>query len=90
MLFTCDSFGAHYCDEEMFDDKVGDYRDSFKYYFDVILKPFSRFMLKAIEKISPLDIDAVCPGHGPILRTTWKEKVEMSEKYAEEYLEITE
>ncbi len=89
LLFTCDSFGAHYCDEEMFDDSVGDYSDAFKYYFDVILKPFSRFMLKAIEKISPLDINAICPGHGPILRTTWKDKVEISKKYAEEYLELT-
>jgi flavorubredoxin len=89
ILFTCDSFGAHYCDEEMFDDKVADYNDAFKYYFDVILKPFSRFMLKAIEKIQTLDIDVVCPGHGPILRSGWKEKVELSEKYAREYLDIT-
>lgn len=89
LLFTCDSFGAHYCDEEMFDDMVVDYSDSFKYYFDVILRPFSRFMLKAIEKISPLEIDAICPGHGPILRSTWKEKVGLSKKYAEEYLDIT-
>ncbi|MEE4115272.1 MAG: FprA family A-type flavoprotein [Marinilabiliaceae bacterium] len=89
ILFTCDSFGAHYCDEEMFDDKVADYSDAFKYYFDVILKPFSRFMLKAIEKIQSLDIDVVCPGHGPILRSGWKEKVELSEKYAREYLDIT-
>ncbi|MDX2414182.1 MAG: FprA family A-type flavoprotein [Bacteroidales bacterium] len=89
LLFTCDSFGAHYCDPEMFDDKVGEYGDSFKYYFDVILKPFSRFMLKAIEKIADLEIKAICPGHGPILRSTWKEKLDLSEKYAREYLELT-
>jgi flavorubredoxin len=89
LLFTCDSFGAHFCDERMFDDQVGDYADSFKYYFDVILKPFSRFMLKAIDKIEPLDIQAVCPGHGPILRSTWKEKIEWSKQYASEYVETT-
>ncbi len=86
LLFTCDSFGAHYCREAMFDDLVEDYGDSFRYYFDVILKPFSNFMLRAIEKIRPLDIRAICPGHGPILRSTWKEKVSLSEKYAEQYL----
>ncbi|MBN2812910.1 MAG: FprA family A-type flavoprotein [Bacteroidales bacterium] len=86
LLFTCDSFGAHYCRDAMFDDLVGDYSDSFKYYFDVILKPFSQFMVKAIEKIKPLDIAMVCPGHGPILRSTWKEKVSLSEKYAEQYM----
>ncbi|MBN1181338.1 MAG: FprA family A-type flavoprotein [Bacteroidales bacterium] len=86
ILFTCDSFGAHFCDEEMYDDKVGDYTDAFKYYFDVILKPFSKFMLKAIEKIRPLDITAICTGHGPVLRSTWKEKVALSEKYSNLYL----
>lgn len=86
LLFTCDSFGAHFCREAMFDDLVEDYSDSFKYYFDVILKPFSSFMVKAIEKIRPLEIKAVCPGHGPILRSTWKEKVQLSENYAEQYI----
>ena len=61
----------------MFDDLTGDYQDAFKYYFDVILRPFSNFMIKAIEKIKPLDIAMICPGHGPILRSTWKEKVKL-------------
>jgi flavorubredoxin len=43
-------------------------------------------MLKAIEKIRPLEIKTICTGHGPILRSTWKEKVDISEKYAHEYL----
>lgn len=86
LLFTCDSFGAHFCREAMFDDLVGNYDESFKYYFDVILKPFSNFMVKAIEKIRPLSIKTICPGHGPILRSTWKEKIQTSEKYAEQYI----
>ncbi len=86
VLFTCDSFGAHFCHEEMFDDLVPDYSDSFKYYFDVILKPFSKFMIRAIDKIRELDIDVICPGHGPILRTKWKEIVDLSYKYSQEYL----
>ncbi|MBN2481988.1 MAG: FprA family A-type flavoprotein [Bacteroidales bacterium] len=89
-LFTCDSFGAHYCHDEMFDDLTGDYTDSFTYYFDVILKPFSQFMLKAIEKIRPLKIRAVCPGHGPILRSTWEEKIQLTEKYAKAYISSTQ
>jgi flavorubredoxin len=90
LLFTCDSFGCHFCNEEMFDDKVGDFDDAFKYYFDVIMKPFSKFMLKAIEKIRPLEIDVVCPGHGPILRSQWQKYVELSEKYAEEAMQVQE
>lgn len=89
LLFTCDSFGAHFCHPAMFDDLVGDYSESFQYYFDVILKPFSKFMLKAIDRIEALDIDTVCPGHGPVLRSTWREKVELSAKSAKDYLTLT-
>jgi NADH oxidase (H2O-forming) len=89
ILFTCDSFAAHYCSYEMKDDLTKDYLEAFKYYFDVILKPFSRFMIKAIEKIKPLDINIVCTGHGPILRDNWKKIVDLTEMYANEYLQIT-
>lgn len=88
VLFTCDSFGAHYADDRMYDDLVGDWDESFTYYFDVILKPFSKFMLKAIERIRPLDIDVIATGHGPILRSTWRKYVDMSERYAREALEL--
>ncbi|MDR2980017.1 MAG: FprA family A-type flavoprotein [Bacteroidales bacterium] len=87
VLFTCDSFGAHFCRKEMFDDLVGNYNESYQYYFDVILKPFSKFYLKAIEKIKDLDIKVVCPGHGPILRTTWNEVIAKTEAMCQDYLE---
>ncbi|HJX70389.1 MAG TPA: FprA family A-type flavoprotein [Bacteroidales bacterium] len=86
ILFTCDSFGSHYCNELMFDDLVGDFSQSFKYYFDVILRPFSKYMLNALDKIRPLKINTICPGHGPILRTRWKELLEKTSRYAEIYL----
>jgi NADH oxidase (H2O-forming) len=90
ILFTCDSFGAHYANEKMFDDLTGDYSESFNYYFDVILKPYSKFMLKAIQKIEDLDISCICPGHGPILRSTWKQAVDRSREQAANYLQNTE
>lgn len=39
-------------------------------------------MLKAIEKIRHLEINAICNGHGPILTKTWKRYVDLSEEYA--------
>jgi NADH oxidase (H2O-forming) len=89
VLFTCDSFGAHYCQEDIFDDKAENYLDAFNYYFDVILKPFSKFMLKAIEKIRPLKIDVICPGHGLVLRDNFLKYIEISEQRAREYMDIT-
>jgi len=88
VLFTCDSFGAHFCHEAIFDDLVGDFDEDFKYYFDVILSPFSKFMLKAIDKIKSLDIKIIATGHGPVLRTDWLKYVNLSEKYSFEYLEL--
>jgi flavorubredoxin len=90
ILFTCDSFGAHFCHEKMYDDKVGDFDDAFRYYFDVILKPFSKFMLKAIEKIRPLEIATICTGHGPILRSNWKKYVDLSKKLAQNAVKLPE
>ncbi len=89
LLFTCDSFGAHYADARMIDDLIEDYSEAFDYYFDVIMKPYSKFMLRAIEKIKSLPIDTICPGHGPILRSTWQAKIDRSEKLAMQYLNDT-
>lgn len=75
-LITCDSFGCHYSTESMFDDKIENYNDyssALKYYFDGIMGPFKPFVLRAYDKIKDLEIDLVCPGHGPILRDDpWK------------------
>ncbi|HRY98429.1 MAG TPA: FprA family A-type flavoprotein [Bacteroidales bacterium] len=92
LLFTCDSFGAHYADANMFDDRVDPiaFDEAFKYYFDVILKPFSKFMLKALDKIADLPVRTICTGHGPILRSDWKKYVELSRKWSEEYLRYPE
>jgi flavorubredoxin len=84
VLFTCDSFGAHFCHEEMYNDKVGNYDDAFQYYFDVILKPFSKFLLKAIDKITPLQINAICTGHGPLLTSNPMKIVEKTKHLCEE------
>jgi flavorubredoxin len=73
----------------MMDDLMEDYSEAYDYYFNVILKPYSKFMLKAIEKIKPLPIDVICPGHGPILRSSWKEKITRAEKLAQQYLTDT-
>lgn len=88
VLFTCDSFGAHYCNAEMYDDKAGDFDAAFRYYFHMILRPFSKFMLKAIEKIRPLDIRAICTGHGPLLTSGWKKYVDLTEELSRSFLEL--
>jgi len=79
ILFTSDAFGAHYCDERLFDDLVGDFDLHFHYYYDSIMRPFKPYVLKAIERIRDLDIAIIAPAHGPIIRKNPR-------KYIESYL----
>ncbi len=89
ILFTCDSFGAHYCSYGMEDDLTEEYLEAHRYYFDLILRPFSRFMTRAIDRIRPLDIRFICPGHGPILEKNREHIVSLTEKYASQYIQAT-
>jgi flavorubredoxin len=89
VLFTCDSFGAHYCTPDLFSNFSDEYTSTFEYYFDVIMKPFSRFMLKAIERIEPLDIDYICPGHGPVHnRSSIGKALSLNKTYSNNYMSL--
>nr|WP_235840915.1 FprA family A-type flavoprotein [Cereibacter ovatus] len=68
IIFTCDLFGSHYCDERLFDDLVGDFRFSFEHYFDRIMRPFRSSVAAALDLIEPLAPAVIAPSHGPILR----------------------
>jgi flavorubredoxin len=67
ILFPCDFLGCHYCDDRLFDNLVGDFSYAFRYYFDVIIRPFKQYALQAIQKIESLKISMIAPSHGPIL-----------------------
>jgi flavorubredoxin len=85
VLFTCDAFGVHYCDENaVFDDETGDFGEAYKYYFDNIMKPFKDKVLAALAKIEGLDVDIVCPGHGPVLRSDPAKYFALYRKWSEE------
>ena len=78
-LITCDSFGAHYCNERVLksaieDSKEDDYIEAYNYYFRMIMGPFKPFMLKALDKIKDLNLKYICPGHGLVLDHTNIEK----------------
>ncbi len=71
-LVTCDSFGSHYAFDGIVSSKITD-QDSYwkatKYYYDCIIGPFKPFMLDALKRVRLLDLDLICPGHGPVLDT---------------------
>jgi flavorubredoxin len=85
ILFPCDFLGAHYCDANLFNDKLenkAEAFDAFKYYYMCIMRPFKEHILNALKKIQHLDIKIVCPSHGPILRDNVSEYISFYEKQA--------
>lgn len=68
VLFSGDVFGCHFCDARLFNDRVGDFRFSFEYYYGHIMRPFREHVLAALELIEPLELKTIAPAHGPILR----------------------
>ncbi|MDP2804666.1 MAG: FprA family A-type flavoprotein [Gallionellaceae bacterium] len=68
ILFSGDVFGCHFCDARLFNDRVGDFRFSFEYYYQHIMRPFREHVLEALELLEPLTLKIIAPAHGPILR----------------------
>lgn len=69
IMFTCDAFGAHYCNtKSIFSDEIEDFTSAREFYFDCLIRPFKDKVLAAIEKVRHDVIDMICPSHGPIVR----------------------
>lgn len=68
ILFSGDVFGCHFCDERLFNDRTGDFRFSFEYYYQHIMRPFRQHVLDALDLIEPLAPRLIAPAHGPVLR----------------------
>lgn len=67
ILFTCDVMGCHYSPVNCITDACsGDYFDEMKYYFEVIMGPFKKFVNMGLDKIKDLELDMIAPSHGPI------------------------
>ncbi len=45
-------------------------------------------MTRAIDLIRPLDIELICPGHGPVHRENVQKAMDLSEEYAGDYLKL--
>ena len=82
ILFSGDVFGCHFCDERLFNDKVGDFRFAFEYYYAHIMRPFRDHVINALELVEPLPINIIAPTHGPILR-------DQPKRYMQRYRELS-
>ncbi|MFT5871753.1 MAG: flavorubredoxin [Clostridium sp.] len=86
LLFTCDFLGCHYSPASCITDSCsGDYFEEMKYYFDVIMGPFKKFVTMGLDKIKDLELDIVAPSHGPIHINDVKMYVDLYRQWAQIY-----
>jgi len=68
ILFSCDWFGSHMAQTNLFVDGVDCILAEAKRYYAEIMMPFRKIIQKNLEKIKDLDIRLIAPSHGPIHR----------------------
>ena len=87
ILFTCDAFGGYGALRgSIFDDEYDDLgfyeKESLRYFVNIVAN-FSKPVLKAIDKLSGIDIDTIAPSHGLIWRKDPAKIISLYKKWAE-------
>jgi flavorubredoxin/flavin reductase (DIM6/NTAB) family NADH-FMN oxidoreductase RutF len=83
VLYTCDAFGMHYCDEPTFDEDLELIEADFEYYYDCLMKPNARSVLAAIKRMEKLSLGTIATGHGPLLQYHRAELVERYQQWSQ-------
>ncbi|MBE9077009.1 diflavin flavoprotein [Romeria aff. gracilis LEGE 07310] len=77
VLYTCDVFGMHYCNDFLYDEVPDLMEADFQYYYDCLMGPNARSVLMALKRIDKFSVDLIATGHGPLLqhhRADWVER----------------
>ncbi|MCG6137892.1 MAG: diflavin flavoprotein [Nostoc sp. LLA-1] len=88
ILFTCDAFGMHYCDDHTFDEDAELIAADFKYYYDCLMAPNARSVLSAIKRMEKLDVGMIATGHGPLLHNYLSDWVNHYQQWSQEQTKI--
>lgn len=83
VLYTCDAFGLHYCDEPTFDEDLELIEADYEYYYDCLMKPNARSVLAAIKRMGKLELGMIATGHGPLLQHHHEELVDRYQQWSQ-------
>eukprot|EP00929_Paragymnodinium_shiwhaense_P098058 TRINITY_DN595_c0_g2_i3.p1 TRINITY_DN595_c0_g2~~TRINITY_DN595_c0_g2_i3.p1 ORF type:complete len:712 (+),score=190.03 TRINITY_DN595_c0_g2_i3:83-2137(+) len=92
VFYTCDAFGMHYCESEIYDhESVETYMPHFETYYDCLMKPNARSVVSGCKKAGHLmdNISMVATSHGPILKHNWKTYWEKYQSWSEEACSVS-
>ncbi|HSM82047.1 MAG TPA: diflavin flavoprotein [Nodosilinea sp.] len=76
VLYSDKFFGAHRCDDAVFDLSWADLLEDRRYYFDCLFAASTRQVLAALGKLAALPYQILAPGHGPVVRYSPRELVQ--------------
>jgi flavorubredoxin/flavin reductase (DIM6/NTAB) family NADH-FMN oxidoreductase RutF len=69
VLYTCDVFGLHFCDDQLYDENLALIDADYQLYYDCLMGPNARSVLAALKRMGDLPSYAtIATGHGPLLR----------------------
>ncbi|MBA4365373.1 MAG: MBL fold hydrolase [Coprothermobacter sp.] len=67
VLFSCDFFGSHRAQSDMFAENNVVMHGAKRYYAEIMM-PFRSFIIKNLDKLAGTQIDMICPSHGPVYK----------------------
>lgn len=72
-LYSDKFFGAHRCDDTVFDLGWNDLLEDRRYYFDCLFASGTRQVVAALDRLEDIPFQTLAPGHGPVVRYSAKE-----------------
>ena len=68
VLYTCDVFGLHFCDDQLYDENLALIDADYQLYYDCLMGPNARSVLAALKRMGDLPpYRTIATGHGPLL-----------------------
>ncbi|NJN31871.1 MAG: MBL fold metallo-hydrolase [Synechococcales cyanobacterium RM1_1_8] len=83
ILYTCDAFGMHYCDDCTYDEDLDLISEDYFIYYQCLMEPNARSVLSALKRVSSLpEAKQIATGHGPLIKHNLTELVRRYEAWS--------
>jgi len=67
-LYSDKLFGAHLCEDALWDEQWRQLESDRRHYFDCLHGPQAKQIATVLDQVEPLALKVIAPGHGPLVR----------------------
>ena len=83
ILYTCDAFGMHFCDDCTYDEDIDLISEDYLVYYKCLMEPNARSVLSALKRVGKLpEAKQIATGHGPLIKHNLEELVGRYEEWS--------